>query len=168
MPWHQPKHCYTLRENHPIGVFINFDPLHFGVAFHILLPETEAQQCLDCRGRRKPEGVVLLREVVVFPWTRRMRRITTSNFFLGEKIKRWEEGIWSTKFSMTCAKSYTFLSCQDLAKHFFWGYVIKTVPLKWLNWYFLPKWCFSQWKTRFLQPWAVFSLVIFKVPKILK
>ena len=50
----------------------------------ILLPETEAQQRLDCRGRRKPEGVVLLREVVVFPWTRHMRRITTSNFFLGK------------------------------------------------------------------------------------
>ena len=27
----------------------------------ILLPETEAQQCLGCRGRRKPEGVALLR-----------------------------------------------------------------------------------------------------------
>lgn len=100
----------------------------------ILLPETEAQQCLDCRGRRKPEGVVLLREVVVFPWTRRMRRITTSNFFFWGKNQKTGRRNLVNKVFNDIFLSYTFLSCQDLAKHFsaslFWGYMIKTVPLK--------------------------------------
>ena len=81
-------------------------------------------------------------------------------FFKGKKSEDGKKEFGQQSFQWHFL-SYTVLSCQDLAKHFL--QVIKTVPLKWFS-------CHNgvfQRKTSFFKPWAVFSLVIFEVPKIL-
>lgn len=151
MPWHQPKHCYTLRENHPIRVFINFDPLHFGVAFNHgknhFVARNRGPAMSWLQGSKETwrcgasEGGCCLSVNPTYA--------TYYDFelFLGEKHQTRRRNLVN-KVSNDIFLSYTFLSCQDLAKHFsaslFWGYMIKTVPLKWLNWIFLPQWCFSK------------------------